>query len=121
MGTWQSSMTNFKYVSKEWKQNCEEERLLGVSFTGLRDHKILGSVNDKAKKWEKGLELFMSKNRWTGSNGKNGADYESYQFKMNMLNGEIENIDPLEVAVPLKGSDPSNGYEAASPDDFDIM
>jgi len=51
LGTWQSTFTKFKFVDKEWKMNCEEERLLGVSLTGLRDHKILGSVNDTAKKW----------------------------------------------------------------------
>lgn len=35
MGTWQSSLTNFKYIRKVWKDNSEEERLLGVSFTGI--------------------------------------------------------------------------------------
>lgn len=34
LGTWQASMTNFKYIRKIWRDNCEEERLLGVSFTG---------------------------------------------------------------------------------------
>jgi len=51
MGTWQAALTNFKFVNKKWKQNCDEECLLGVSLSGLRDHKILGSVNDTAKKW----------------------------------------------------------------------
>lgn len=51
LGTWQASFTDFKYVDKEWKKNCEEEALLGVSLTGLRDHKIMGCVNDTAKKW----------------------------------------------------------------------
>ncbi len=37
IGTFQSSMTNFPYVSPEWKKNCEEERLLGVSLTGVWD------------------------------------------------------------------------------------
>ena len=31
LGTIQSTLTNFKYISKKWKENCEEERLLGVS------------------------------------------------------------------------------------------
>jgi len=35
LGTWQSSLTNFKYIRKSWKTNCEEERLLGVSLTGI--------------------------------------------------------------------------------------
>jgi len=37
LGTMQSTLVNFKYVSKSWKNNCEEERLLGVSLTGIMD------------------------------------------------------------------------------------
>ena len=37
LGTWQSTLTNFKYLSSVWKKNCEEERLLGVSLTGIMD------------------------------------------------------------------------------------
>ncbi len=47
MGTIQSLITNFgKFVSPEWKKNCEEERLLGVSLTGQMDNpKILTPLN----------------------------------------------------------------------------
>ena len=47
LGTYQSTLTNFGYLSKKWKENCEEERLLGVSLTGyydnptVRDDKVL--------------------------------------------------------------------------------
>jgi ribonucleoside-diphosphate reductase alpha chain len=41
LGTYQSTLTNFPYLSKEWKENCEEERLLGVSLTGQWDSKIV--------------------------------------------------------------------------------
>jgi ribonucleoside-diphosphate reductase alpha chain len=37
LGTIQSSWTDFKYLRKIWKDNCEEERLLGVSLTGIYD------------------------------------------------------------------------------------
>lgn len=37
IGTYQSALVNFPYLSKEWKENCEEERLLGVSITGQWD------------------------------------------------------------------------------------
>ena len=37
LGTIQSTLTNFRYVSTVWKNNCEEERLLGVSLTGIMD------------------------------------------------------------------------------------
>ena len=39
LGTFQSTLTNFKYVSKDWKKNCIEERLLCVSLTGIMDNK----------------------------------------------------------------------------------
>lgn len=41
LGTYQSTLTDFKYLSKEWKKNCEEERLLGVSITGQWDSKVV--------------------------------------------------------------------------------
>ncbi len=34
LGTYQATLTNFPYLSKEWKENCEEEALLGMSITG---------------------------------------------------------------------------------------
>ena len=37
LGTFQSTLTNFKYVSAMWRKNCAEERLLGVSLTGIKD------------------------------------------------------------------------------------
>lgn len=40
LGTLQSNLVNFKYLSKEWKKNCEEERLLGVSLTGIMDNTL---------------------------------------------------------------------------------
>jgi len=38
LGCLQAGLTDFKFLSPEWKQNCEEERLLGVSLTGLADN-----------------------------------------------------------------------------------
>ncbi len=49
LGTFQSSLTNFKYIRKQWKQNAEEERLLGVSLTGIMDHPQLQQTNDTTK------------------------------------------------------------------------
>lgn len=39
LGTYQSTLTKFPYLSKDWKKNCDEERLLGVSITGQFDCK----------------------------------------------------------------------------------
>lgn len=41
VGTYQAKLTKFGYLSSEWKKNCEEEALLGVSFTGYFDNKIV--------------------------------------------------------------------------------
>lgn len=45
LGTYQSTLTNFGYLSKKWKDNCEAERLLGVSLTGYYDNTTIR--NDK--------------------------------------------------------------------------
>ena len=45
IGTFQSTLTNFKYLSKKWKDNCEEERLLGVSLTGIMDNPLTDGQN----------------------------------------------------------------------------
>lgn len=41
LGTLQSTLTDFRYLGKRWKDNCEEERLLGVSITGIMDNPYL--------------------------------------------------------------------------------
>lgn len=54
IGTYQSTLTHFPYLSKEWKENCERERLLGVSITGqwdcplVREPQILEKLRDEA-------------------------------------------------------------------------
>ena len=56
LGTFQSTLTNFKYLTKEWKRNCDEERLLGVSLTGIMD-------NPKTNGQEEGLEKLLDELR----------------------------------------------------------
>lgn len=46
LGTLQSDLTDIKYLRKKWTDNCEDERLLGVSLTGITDHPLLGNPND---------------------------------------------------------------------------
>lgn len=70
IGTYQSSLTYFPYLSKEWKKNCEQERLLGVSITGqwdskvARDQKVLEKLKAHAievnKKFAKRLGVTQS-------------------------------------------------------------
>ena len=45
LGTIQSTYTKFPYLSKDWRDNTEEERLLGVSLTGIMDNPLMTSAN----------------------------------------------------------------------------
>ena len=52
IGTLQATLTDFRYLRNLWKRNTEEEALLGVSMTGIMDHKILsGSEPKELQKW----------------------------------------------------------------------
>lgn len=56
LGAIQSTFTDFPYLSNEWKKNCEEERLMGVSLTGIcdcdtvRNPVVLNALRNKARK-----------------------------------------------------------------------
>ena len=54
LGTWQSTLTDFKYIRKIWKDNTEEERLLGVSLTGQFGNKFMSGKEDLVS-----LEAFL--------------------------------------------------------------
>ena len=56
LGTFQSTLTNFRYLNRKWGENCEEERLLGVSMTGIMDNVL---TNGK----KKGLEDLLDRLR----------------------------------------------------------
>lgn len=70
LGTYQATLTDFPYLSKEWKKNCEEEALLGVSLTGFYDNEeirrpdMLAKMRDYAvdvnKKYAKRLGINQS-------------------------------------------------------------
>ena len=59
LGTYQSTLTHFPYLSKEWNERCDAERLLGVSITGqwdspaTRDPKILEKLKNEVIKINK--------------------------------------------------------------------
>jgi ribonucleoside-triphosphate reductase len=63
LGTLQSTLTDFKYLRNIWKKNTEDERLLGVSLTGIMDHPLL-SKNVDSKRWlEEMRETAVETNR----------------------------------------------------------
>jgi ribonucleoside-diphosphate reductase alpha chain len=53
LGVFQSTLVNFKYLSSGWKKNCEEERLLGVSLTGIMDNEYTNGLKGN-------LEMFLN-------------------------------------------------------------
>ena len=50
LGTFQATLTHFPYLRKIWQKNTEEERLLGVSLTGILDNHWMGEVCDSTAK-----------------------------------------------------------------------
>ena len=50
LGTIQSTYTHFPYLRKIWQRNTEEERLLGVSLTGIMDNPLMTTKNEGLKK-----------------------------------------------------------------------
>jgi ribonucleoside-diphosphate reductase alpha chain len=57
LGTWQATLTQFRYLSKTWKKNCEEEALLGVSLTGIMDNAYTNGIHYGTN--EKGLPALL--------------------------------------------------------------
>ena len=57
VGTYQASLTDYKFLSKEWKENCEDEALLGVSITGYYDNPIIRDDNLLAALREEGIRV----------------------------------------------------------------
>jgi len=57
LGTYQSTLTDFPYISKQWKENCEAERLLGVSLTGQWDSPAARDPATLRKLRERAIEV----------------------------------------------------------------
>ena len=70
LGTLQATLTDFRYLRKIWKNNTEEEALLGVSLTGIMDHPTMSGRRDKGvlKTWLTELreEAIETNRRWAG-------------------------------------------------------
>ena len=63
LGTWQSTLSNFKYIRKTWQSNTEEERLLGVSLTGIFGNELTGKLHPELNTMlSKMRELAVSEN-----------------------------------------------------------
>ena len=73
IGTYQSLLTEYRYIRPIWKQNQEEERLLGVSLTGIMDHPVLSQTNAEAITWLKEMKAFAieTNKEWAAKLGIN--------------------------------------------------
>ena len=72
VGTIQSTMTDFKDVSAKFKENCEAERLLGVSISGIMDCPLLASGDEKILKQLKKVAIDANR-EWAEKLGINAS------------------------------------------------
>jgi ribonucleoside-diphosphate reductase alpha chain len=68
IGAIQSTFTKFPYLRKKWKQNCEEERLLGVSLTGQMDNPTLMTKDNLIALRKKAIKVARSASKALGVN-----------------------------------------------------
>lgn len=133
VGTYQATLTNFEYLSKEWRENCEKEQLLGVSITGyydnklVRDDKNLDALREEAIKTNKKYAKRFGKNESTaitcvkphGNSGQLlgvGSGMHTWYAKYYIRRVRISVTDPLlklaqDQGVPAK---PEVGYSTSN-------
>jgi ribonucleoside-diphosphate reductase alpha chain len=72
IGTLQATLTDFRYLRKLWQRNTEEEALLGLSLTGIMDHKVLSNDVTSAKWLEDLKDVAIKTNKaWANKLGIN--------------------------------------------------
>ena len=86
LGTWQSTLVDFKYLRKVWRQNAEEERLLGVSLTGQFGHKLFSGQSGKEQ-----LSTVL-------------RELREYAVEINIIEAEFLNINPAAAITCVKPS-----------------
>lgn len=86
LGTWQSTQTRFNFVEPEWAINANEERLLGVSLTGIYDNALL--------RGDKGLDTLATKL----------VSMKSVVIKANRLEAHDIGINPSAATTTVKPS-----------------
>jgi ribonucleoside-triphosphate reductase len=70
LGTLQSTLVSFRYLRKGWQKNAEEERLLGVSLTGIMDNPLTADPKDSLLQALKHTAVLTNK-LWAGRLGIN--------------------------------------------------
>ena len=133
LGTYQATLTDFEYLSKDWKKNCEDEQLLGMSITGYYDNEIvrnddnLQALRDESVKTNKKYAKRFNKKESTaitcvkphGNSGQLlgvGSGMHPWFAKHYIRRVRISATDPLlklakEQGVPIK---PEVGYSTSN-------
>lgn len=86
LGTWQSTLTRFNFVDREWEENAIEERLLGVSVTGIYDNALM--------RGDKGLDVLATKL----------ARFKGAVIKQNRVSAHEIGITPSVATTTVKPS-----------------
>lgn len=75
LGTLQATLTDFRYLRSKWKQNTEEEALLGVSMTGIQDCKLTNGAKNGLPELLEDLkaEAVITNKSWAQKLGINQA------------------------------------------------
>jgi len=71
LGTLQSCLTDFRFLRKIWQKNCEEERLLGVSITGIWDCEYFTEVFPTNELYNLKLLAIETNKKWAKKLGIN--------------------------------------------------
>lgn len=94
IGTWQSTLTNFTYVSQKFRDRCEEERLLGVSLTGMQDCAVLWDANVLQQLKERAIEVNRKYAELFGVNESTCVTCVKPEGTNSELNGTSSGIHP---------------------------
>lgn len=107
LGTFQATLTDFKFVSDKWRQNTKEEALLGVSMTGIMDNRFTAGLEDRQE-----LKDFLDEMR-------------EYTVEVNREWAEILGINPSASITAVKPSgtvsqlcDTASGIHARHADQY---
>ena len=102
LGTIQSDMTNFRYLSKDWKKNCLEEHLLGVSLTGIMDHTFLSAKQKEHEGFNSDLPTTL-------------RAFKEHIYQENERFAKMIGIDPSVSVTVIKPEGNSSSLNNTSP------
>lgn len=102
LGTIQSDMTNFRFLSKEWKKNCLEEHLLGVSLSGIMDHPFFSTLEKEVEGFNLPLPETLQELR-------------EFTFTENEKYAEMIGISPSVSTTAIKPEGNSSSLNNSSP------